>query len=143
MNILRFQQPTYPVNASHLINQLLNEQLNAKNKPAPSFSPLVNIKEDEDAFEIEFSVPGYQRDQLTVKNEKNTLIVKSTFETEKEIYNFKHKEFSIYPFERSFKMPENIAADKIGAKLENGILQIIIPKKKEEDKTEEYSIAIS
>ena len=42
--------------------------------------------------------------------------------------SYTRKEFNFSSFERSFSIPENVDADGILAKYENGILHITLPK---------------
>jgi HSP20 family protein len=49
----------------------------------------------------------------------------------KESENFTRREFSYQSFSRSFTLPNTVNSDKIGAKYQNGILKVSIPKKEE------------
>lgn len=62
---------------------------------------------------------------LTISSEKEE-------ENAEEEEKFTKREFSYQAFKRSFTLPEKIDDDHITAKYENGILNITIPKKVEE-----------
>lgn len=142
MNVVRFQQPTYPFFVNNLFNELFSEQQKSAGKREASCSPFVNIKENDEAFEVEFSVPGYKKEQFTIRNNKGILTVKAEVENEQKTTGYQRKEFSVLPFERSFKLPDNVLVESISAKLENGILIVGIPKNKEVDQKKEFNIAI-
>ncbi|OWY19256.1 Hsp20/alpha crystallin family protein [Sphingobacteriales bacterium UPWRP_1] len=91
----------------------------------------VNIAETKDAFEIEIILPGYSKDEVTIKVEGNYLTVSAQkTETEKtETRKYNHREFNIAPFKRTFEFPETVEAKAIVAKQNNGIVTLVLPKK--------------
>jgi HSP20 family protein len=95
------------------------------------FHPSVNISETDKEFKIELAAPGLKKEDFKVAVDKGILTISSEKQTEKteEKKNYWKKEFSYNQFSRSFQLPENTLADKIDAKYENGILNVILPKK--------------
>ncbi len=96
--------------------------------------PAVNIKEDEDGFEVEMSAPGLDKKDFKIELNKSVLTISSEKKTEnetKEGQQFTRREFSYQSFSRSFTLPETVEGEKIKAKYENGILSVSIPKKEE------------
>jgi HSP20 family protein len=97
--------------------------------------PLVNIKEDNENFEVEMAAPGMDKKDFKVELDGNVLTITS----EKEIQNeekdgerYSRREFSYQSFQRSFQLPKEVVdAEKIEAKYENGVLRLLIPKKEE------------
>ncbi|MGK7392630.1 MAG: Hsp20/alpha crystallin family protein [Candidatus Cyclobacteriaceae bacterium M2_1C_046] len=53
------------------------------------------------------------------------------------------REFSYQSFSRSFYLPNTVESDKIKAKYNDGILNLVIPKKEEARKKPVKKIAIS
>lgn len=96
--------------------------------------PAINVMEDNDKFEIEVAAPGMKKDDFRVKLENNLLTISSEMKqerTEKE-GKYSRKEFSYQSFQRSFSLPEgHVQSDKISARYENGILNIVLPKREE------------
>jgi len=124
---------------------------------AVDFSPKINLSEDEKNYYIHADLPGLNKDQvkmelsdddhvLTISGERETIIDNSNDEKDekkakkdckKENKNNKNNknnkkyskiECSYGRFERSFSIPENADVKTIQAKLENGVLEVTLPK---------------
>lgn len=95
--------------------------------------PAVNIKENENGFELHMAIPGLHKDDVNIEVNKNVLTISSEVKTERETKedNYTRKEFSYGAFKRSFTLPETIDEDKINAIQENGVLKLTLPKKQE------------
>ncbi len=96
--------------------------------------PAVNIKEDHDGFEVEMSVPGFEKKDFNIEVNNSLLTISSDKKIEhetKEGQNFTRREFSYQSFSRSFTLPDTTDDDHVAAKYENGILKVYIPKKEE------------
>src|SRR5688572_525872 len=88
--------------------------------------PAVNIKENNNEFNIEFAAPGFNKSDFKIKVEENVLNISAEKEGQKseEKDHFTRKEFSYNSFSRSFTLPQTVNAEKIDAKYNNGILQL-------------------
>jgi len=96
--------------------------------------PSVNIKETEDNFGVEVAAPGMDKKDFRIQLENNLLTISSQKEQEEENqYNgYTRREFSYQSFQRSFILPKHVVnEDGIVARYENGLLQLVIPKKEE------------
>lgn len=95
--------------------------------------PAVNIKENEENFELELFVPGRDKKDFTVELDDSILTISSELKEEKNDSkdNYTRREFSISSFTRSFTLPETVAMDKVDAVYEGGILRFNLPKKEE------------
>jgi HSP20 family protein len=108
--------------------------------------PSVNIKESSDDFEVEVAAPGFSRNDFKIELDHDLLTISSEKEVENETKDgqqFNQREFSYQSFSRSFTLPNTADSEKIGAKYENGILRISIPKKEEAKPKPAKQIAIS
>lgn len=109
-----------------------------------SYSPLVNVTETPDQYELVFMVPGRKKEDFKIKVEQDILTIsfeqkeQASDENRKEL----RKEFSLRSFERSFTLDETMDADSINARYDNGLLTITLPKK-EEVKVIPKEIAVS
>jgi len=98
-----------------------------------SSSPLVNIKQAEDKYSVEMSVPGFDKIDFNIELNQNELIISSEKEENKEQEGEKYtrKEFSYQSFRRSFTLPETVDEDNISAQYKDGVLYVDIPKREE------------
>ena len=97
--------------------------------------PAVNVKENENGFQIDVAAPGLQKGDFKINYDRGRLTISSEKKTEheeKEGDKVKRKEFSYQSFQRSFGMPEDtVNVDKIEAKYTDGILHVKLPKREE------------
>lgn len=95
--------------------------------------PAVNISEDNEAFNLEFSIPGFKKENIKINIENNVITVSGEVSENNstEEKNYSRREFTHQSFSRSFNLPENVNEDEISANYENGILNLRLPKIKE------------
>lgn len=89
-----------------------------------------NIFETENAYHLELNVPGRNKEDFNVSVDKNLLTITYENKEEKEVKDqkFVRREFRFENFTRSFSIDENINAENIEAKYENGLLKFTLPK---------------
>ena len=96
-------------------------------------TPRMNIMETKENYKLELCIPGLTKDdvKLSIDTEGN-LVVEMTKETKNEKKNeemrYLRHEFSVEHFRQTVMLPEDIHREQISAKVENGILDIVIPK---------------
>lgn len=94
--------------------------------------PAVNVKEDNDGFEVQLAAPGYVKEDFNVSVDNDRLVISANMEkehTEEENGQYTRREFMSRSFERSFTLPKNtINTDAVEAKYENGVLKLTLPK---------------
>ena len=101
-------------------------------------TPRMNIMETKDNYKLELCIPGLTKDdvKLSIDAEGN-LVVEMTKEMKnekKEDTRYLRHEFSVEHFRQTVMLPDDIHKDQISAKVENGILDIVIPKVTVEEK---------
>ena len=104
-------------------------------------TPRMNIMETKDNYKLELCIPGLTKDdvKLSIDAEGN-LVVEMSKETKnekkenKEEMRYLRHEFSVEHFRQTVMLPEDIHKEQISAKVENGILDIVIPKVTVEEK---------
>ena len=91
----------------------------------------VNIYEAANGFNLEVSVPGINKEDLKVNVDKGLLTIsyEKKEETKTEEYKTVRREFSNRSFKRSFTVNDQVDAENIQAKYENGVLKLFLPKK--------------
>ena len=131
---IRFNAPVVRT-FNGLMEDLLNEfPSNALFKDASWGSyPSVNITENNDGYQLEMAVPGWEKNDFKVNTDGNLLTISAEKKAEVKDENSKsiRKEFSFRSFKRSFSLDEKIDTAKINARYENGILKLDLAKKEE------------
>jgi HSP20 family protein len=99
---------------------------------AYSWTPVVDVRETEDALVLSAELPGLDSKNVAVSVEDNVLTIsgekKQEFDETREDGQFHIVERHYGRFERSFRLPETVNADKIDARFTNGVLTISLPK---------------
>ena len=94
--------------------------------------PAVNIKENDNEYEIEVAAPGMRKEDFKVNYDNGRLTISSERKEEKKESNGEkvaRREFSYQSFQRSFTVTEDtVNTDRIGAKYADGILYVTLPK---------------
>ncbi len=101
--------------------------------------PAVNIKEDNDGFNVEMAAPGMKKDDFKVDLDNNLLTISAEKESEDnekdDEGNYTRREFNYQSFKRTFTLPDAAQADKIKATYKEGVLTINIPKKEKQSQS--------
>lgn len=92
----------------------------------------VNVKETENAFEMEVVAPGFEKADFKVNLENNLLTISAERKTEvkKETEKQIRREYSYRSFKRSFTIDKKIDATNISASYINGVLVLNLPGKR-------------
>ena len=108
------------------------------------YAPVCEILDLEKHFTISLDVPGIKKEDIDIDIEikENQLYVSGErkSETMTEQDKVVRSERTYGKFSRSFTLPANVKADAIGARFENGVLELTLPK---EEKTMSRKIEIS
>ena len=101
-------------------------------------TPRMNIMETKDNYKLELCIPGLTKEdvKLNIDAEGNLVVemVKETKKENKEEMRYLRHEFSVEHFRQTVMLPEDIHKEQISAKVENGILDIVMPKVTVEEK---------
>lgn len=98
----------------------------------PVYAPFSSLEESERHFLARFDLPGVRREDIRVALKDNILTVKAQ-RKEEQRKSRKGRLFSSSYFgsyERSFTLPGEIRPDQIEANFSDGVLLLLIPKKK-------------
>jgi len=95
--------------------------------------PPVNVWEDADAFHVELEVPGLTQEQVqvAVTNKNHLTIQGERLPEDPGKGRWHRRERGFGRFQRVLKLPTSVDADRVEAKLENGLLQLTLPKAEE------------
>ena len=129
--IPRTMEQNFPLNN---LDEALNELMGwNKGGTMRSWAPDVDIAENPDSYEIHAELPGMREEDINLTLNNNVLTVsgEKKREVKEEKDNFVRVERSYGKFERSFSLPNNIAADRVAANYADGVLKITLPKSEE------------
>lgn len=104
--------------------------------------PAVNVKEQKDQFIVEFSIPGFKKEDISVTVEGDVLHVKAetTKQNESEEGSYTRSEFSRESVSRSISLPDEISTSEVSAKYQDGVLEISLKKLVKAEKQEKQVI---
>jgi len=107
--------------------------------------PKVNVTQDEDNYILDVFYPGVKKENFKIDVEDEIISISSNFkegEWDKEGENVYFKEYTMYDFNRKFKLPKEVIVKDIKATYKDGVLTVKIPKDKEKEKERKKSIKI-
>jgi len=98
--------------------------------------PAVNITERKEDYLVSMAAPGLKKEDFKIDVEGNMLTISSEKEEENEEKGEKYtrQEYSYSSFERSFTLPDEVNKDQIDAHYQDGVLELVLPKKEEAKK---------
>lgn len=101
-------------------------------------APAVDIVDKDKVYEITAELPGIDANNIDVKFADGTLTIKGekTEEKEEKKKDYYLSERRYGSFQRSFRVPNGVDADKIEANFKNGVLKLTLPKTAEAQKAE-------
>jgi HSP20 family protein len=139
MTLVKFnQQPVKTL--SGIMDDIFNGKFINKDFATSDFfgaQAPVNIRETKDAYVLDVVAPGFEKGDFKINLDGQTLTISSEKKTEQKAENEKQirREFSFRSFSRSFTLDENVDAEKINAKYDNGVLKLTLPKKEAKQET--------
>lgn len=92
--------------------------------------PAVNIRDEEDSYELELSAPGFKKEDFKITSEDGLLTISAITSSERDEKkkNYTRKEFSSSSFSRSFNLPDNIEEGDVKAHYKDGLLKLSLMK---------------
>jgi HSP20 family protein len=101
--------------------------------PQRVWSPPVDILEREDEVVLKVDLPEMNQNEIEIKVEEDTLIIQGErkFIKETSSVNYLQIERPYGTFQRTFAVPRMIDREKIKAAYKDGVLQVILPKRRE------------
>jgi HSP20 family protein len=101
-------------------------------------TPAVDIVESDKSYDVTAELPGMDEKNIEVKLTNGNLLIKGEKQEEKEE---KKKDYYLHErhfgsFERRFRVPDGVDADKIEASFKKGVLTVTLPKTAEAQKAE-------
>ena len=111
-------------------------------------APAVNVKEDAKEYTMEVAAPGIKKEycRININNDGNLEVAienKLEHKEENKKEHYLRREFSYSNYQQTYILPDNVDKDKISAKVNDGVLEIKLPKfTKEEESRAQRAIEI-
>jgi len=86
----------------------------------------VNVREEDDAYFLSALVPGLKAEDLTIEVLENVVSIEGEYKAEEVEYLL--SELPQGSFRRTLRMPGEIAAENVEAKIADGVLTLRLPK---------------
>lgn len=92
------------------------------------FQPHVDIVEDEQSITLFADLPGVRKEDIDIDVREGVLTLTGPVSTPNESWQPLLREFQMGGFTRRFTLSERIDTEQIHAKLEHGVLCLVLPK---------------
>jgi HSP20 family protein len=86
-----------------------------------------DITEDDEKFGLEFMLPGFKKEDMSLSVDDGVLTVEGERKVQEET-KFNRKGSFYGKFKKSFTLPDDVLSEKINASFTDGILSLEIPK---------------
>ncbi|MCB0747698.1 MAG: Hsp20/alpha crystallin family protein [Ignavibacteriae bacterium] len=130
MTLLRFEPMRDLDHLSNRFQRFFDEFPGLQTLDKDTFSPRIDISEDEKSILIDAEIPGVKKENLKITMQDNILTIegeKKKVSEEKE-KNFYREERTYGKFKRSFTLPVEVDSEKVDAKFNDGMLEIKLNK---------------
>lgn len=144
-NSLLKQAERFPELIEDAIAPWSNWFRNTPTFPALTRLPAVNVVETPAEYKLTLAAPGLSKSDFKIDVNDNCLTVSAQKEDSREEKDkhFTRREYSFSSFARRFDLPQDVKQDKIDAKYQDGILELVIPKNdtaKKNDKMKQIKV---
>ena len=132
-----FDLPTWrfrgPLEELYRMRQQLDQMFEGTRAPygraGAGVFPLINLTEDKDHYYMRAELPGVKADELDIQATANNIAISGERKiAAEEGTRYHRREREAGTFSRVIGLPGDIDADKVEAKLEDGILTVMVPK---------------
>jgi HSP20 family protein len=93
-----------------------------------AWSPLVDIEEFDDAYQLEAELPGVRREDVDIELVGNELVISGELKEKERTGIVRRRTRRTGRFDYRVTLPEQLDADKIEAALSDGVLTVRVPK---------------
>lgn len=131
------------------MNRLFEDAFGGSTMPAAgdtgdvySVMPQMNISENDKEFRVTAELPGVAEKDVDVTLDDDILTIRGEKKVEKkeEKENYHVVERSYGQFQRSIRVPHSVKGDQVQARVENGVLTIVLPKNQAQEKARHIEV---
>ena len=94
-------------------------------------APAINVLENENEYTVELAAPGLRKEDFDISiNNDGDLVIKmeKKNEVKDEKAHYLRREFAYSKYEQTLILPDDVNKDEVGAKMNDGVLNITLPK---------------
>ncbi|MDN5846637.1 MAG: Hsp20/alpha crystallin family protein [Candidatus Nitrosocosmicus sp.] len=93
--------------------------------------PVCDVIDRGDKFELNLEIPGIDKDKVDIRATKNSVGISAiqSEKTKEKGKNYVYSERSFKSFNRQIPFAQEILPSQVTARVKNGVLEVIIPKK--------------
>lgn len=94
-------------------------------------APAINVLENETEYTVELAAPGLRKEDFDISiNNDGDLVIKmeKKNEVKDEKAHYLRREFAYSKYEQTLILPDDVNKDEVGAKMNDGVLNITLPK---------------
>jgi HSP20 family protein len=95
---------------------------------AATWTPLVDIEEDDDAYVIEAELPAAKREDVNIELQGNELSISGEIKAREHKGVIRRSTRRVGQFDYRVTLPSHVEPKKIDARLSDGVLSVRIPK---------------
>ena len=114
-------------NSGSDLDQLLAAAFGGLQRSVHDNLPL-DIRQTEEAFWIEASVPGFRPEDMEITLDENVLTIRGTRHEDESKRSYVQRERQLTSVHRHVGLPARVNADEITASYENGVLTLVVPR---------------
>ena len=112
--------------------EVFNDFFYNNNMPkANATAPAINVLENENEYTVELAAPGLRKEEFDISiNNDGDLVIKmeKKNEVKDEKAHYLRREFAYSKYEQTLILPDDVNKDEVGAKMNDGVLNITLPK---------------
>ena len=112
--------------------EVFNDFLNTANMPKTNATaPAINVLESEKEYTVELAAPGLSKEDFDVNiNSDGDLTIKmeKKSEDQEKKGHYLRREFAYSKYEQTLILPDDVQKEHIAARVNNGVLTVVLPK---------------
>lgn len=118
---------------NRLFQETIARQRGEEELELGQWSPAVDIYETGERIVLRADLPGLEQSEIEVRVDDNTLTLRGDRKAPADVKpeDFHRAERPHGPFLRSFSLPQNVDQGGVRATHKNGVLEIVLPRKRE------------
>lgn len=111
---------TYKSPFKEIFDTLFDDVHTKSSKYGESYHHFIKITSDDDGYKVKIAVPGLSKEDITLSTKDDEITIS---------YDGNETEF-VKPFKRTYNIPVDVDEKNIKGRVENGLLEINLPKTK-------------